>query len=156
MDEPTSGVDPQSREEILDLVRRLRDMGKSIIYTTHYMEEAEGLCDELGILEKGKLVALGTLDALLRNIDFPEIIELRGLSPQTDLSAINGLRGIGHVEYGDGLVRLFVNRAADYLEALQRILSGDKSAHLRITSIGLENLFLHLTGKKAHAGRKLE
>jgi ABC-2 type transport system ATP-binding protein len=156
MDEPTSGVDPQSREEILALVRSLRNDGKSIIYTTHYMEEAEGLCDELAILEKGKLVAIGTLDALLRDIDFPEIIELRGLSPHADFSPINGLRGIGHIEYGDGVVRLFVNRAVDYLEPLQKIVGRDKSAHLRVTPVSLENLFLHLTGRKAHAGRKLE
>jgi ABC-2 type transport system ATP-binding protein len=154
LDEPTSGVDPQSREEILTLVRSLRDDGKSIIYTTHYMEEAEGLCDELAIIEQGKLVAIGTLDVLLRDVDFPEIIELRGLSPQTDLSAISGLRGIGHVEHSDGVVRLFVNRAIDYLEPLQKIVSRNKSVHLRITSISLENYFLHMTGRKAHAGGK--
>jgi len=155
LDEPTSGVDPQSREEILDLVRNLRNQGKSIIYTTHYMEEAQGLCDELGILDHGKLVAIGTLDALLRNIDFSEIIELKGLSPQADLSAINDLQGIGHVEQGDGVVRLYVNRGADYLEPLQKILSRQESAYLRITPISLENLFLHLTGRKAHAGKKI-
>jgi ABC-2 type transport system ATP-binding protein len=155
LDEPTSGVDPQSREEILHLVRRLRDEGESIIYTTHYMEEAEGLCDELGILEAGKLVALGTLYDLLRNVDFPEIIELKGLSPQADLSAISGLRGIGHVEHSDGMVRLFVKRSVDLLEPLQKLVSRERSAHLRIAPISLENLFLHLTGRKAHAGRNI-
>jgi ABC-2 type transport system ATP-binding protein len=155
LDEPTSGVDPQSREEILDLVRNLRNDGKSIIYTTHYMEEAQGLCDELGILDHGKLVAIGTIDDLLRNVDFSEIIELKGLSPQADLSAISSLSGIGHVEHGNGVVRLFVNRGVDYLEPLQKIVSRDKSAHLSIAPISLENLFLHLTGRKAHAGRKI-
>jgi ABC-2 type transport system ATP-binding protein len=155
MDEPTSGVDPHSREEILHLVRTLRDQGKSILYTTHYMEEAQGLCDELGILDQGRLVALGTLDSLLGNIKFPEIIELKGLSPQTD-AAITDMRGIGHVEHGEAVVRLFVHRAADYLEPLQKILSRDKSAQLRIMPISLENLFLHLTGRKAHAGRTID
>jgi len=156
MDEPTSGVDPHSREEILHLVRSLRDQGKSILYTTHYMEEAQGLCDELGILDQGRLVALGTLDSLLGNIKFPEIIELKGLSPQTDASAITGMRGIGHVEHGDGVVRLFVHRAADYLEPIQKIVNRDKSAQLRIMPISLENLFLHLTGRKTHAGRTID
>jgi ABC-2 type transport system ATP-binding protein len=155
LDEPTSGVDPQSREDILNLVRNLRNEGKSIIYTTHYMEEAQGLCDELGILEQGKLVALGTLDDLLRNVDFPEIIELKGLSPQADLSAISSLRGIGHVEHRDGVVRLFVKRSVDLLEPLQTIVSRDRAVHLRIAPITLEDLFLHLTGRKAHAGRKI-
>jgi ABC-2 type transport system ATP-binding protein len=155
LDEPTSGVDPQSREEILELVRNLRNQGKSILYTTHYMEEAQDLCDELGILDHGKLVAIGTLDTLIHNVDFSEIIELKGLSPQADLSAISSLSGIGHVEQGDGVVRLYVNRGADYLEPLQKILSCEKSAYLRITPVTLENLFLHLTGRKAHAGRKI-
>ena len=65
LDEPTAGVDPQSRGEILQRVRSLRNEGMSILYTTHYMDEAEAVCDELGILENGKLVAIGTLDDLL-------------------------------------------------------------------------------------------
>src|SRR5579863_1930796 len=69
LDEPTAGVDPQSREEILNLVRRLRDDGNAVLYTTHYMEEAEALCDRLGVLNQGKLVAVGTLDALLREFE---------------------------------------------------------------------------------------
>ena len=156
LDEPTAGVDPHSREEILNLVRRLRNEGKSIVYTTHYMEEAEGLCDELGILDMGKLVAIGTLYDLLRNVDFPEIIELKGLSPQADISAISGSPGIGHVERSDGVVRLFVKRSVDFLEPLQKIVSRDRLVHLRIVPISLENLFLHLTGRKAHAGRKID
>jgi ABC-2 type transport system ATP-binding protein len=155
MDEPTSGVDPESREEILSLVRSLRNDGKSIIYTTHYMEEAQGLCDELSILEKGKIVAMGTLDAMLHKVDFSEIIELRGLSPHPDLSGITRLPGIGHIEHVDDMVRLFVNRAADYLDPLQKIMCRERSAELKITPVTLENLFLHLTGRKAHAGRKI-
>jgi ABC-2 type transport system ATP-binding protein len=155
LDEPTSGVDPESREEILALVRSLRNDGKSIIYTTHYMEEAQDLCDELAILEKGRFVAMGTLEALLSKVDFSEIIELRGLSPQADLSAISKLPGIGHIEHVDSMARLYVNRAADYLDPLQKIMSRERSAHLRITPVTLENLFLHLTGRKAHAGRKI-
>jgi ABC-2 type transport system ATP-binding protein len=155
LDEPTSGVDPESREEILSLVRNLRNDGKSIIYTTHYMEEAQDLCDELSILDKGKIVAIGTLDAMLRKVDFSEIIELRGLSPQADVSAISTLPGIGHIERVNGTVRLFVNRAADYLEPLQKTMSRERSAELKITPVTLENLFLHLTGRKAHAGRKI-
>jgi linearmycin/streptolysin S transport system ATP-binding protein len=145
LDEPTAGVDPQSREEILNLVRRLRDDGKAIVYTTHYMEEAEGLCDRLCILNKGKLVAVGTLDELLRNLDFLEVIELKGLSARADLGPIPALGGVCHVERRDGLVRLFVKRAADFLEPLQKIISREKCARLRIAPISLENLFLHLT-----------
>jgi ABC-2 type transport system ATP-binding protein len=147
LDEPTAGVDPQSREEILNLVRRIRDEGNAILYTTHYMDEAEGLCDRLGILNRGKLVAVGTLDELLRNLDFSEVIELKGLSPRTDLRA---LAGVCRIERGDGLVRLFVKRAADFLEPLQKIVGRDRSARIRIAPISLENLFLYLTGSGVH------
>ena len=123
LDEPTAGVDPQSREKILNLVRSLRDDGNAILYTTHYMDEAEGLCDRLGILNRGKLVAVGTLDALLRKLEFSEVIELKGLSARVDLRPIRALGGVCHVERGDGLVRLFVKRAADLLEPLQKIVS---------------------------------
>jgi ABC-2 type transport system ATP-binding protein len=146
LDEPTAGVDPQSREEILKLVRCLRDDGNAILYTTHHMDEAEGLCDRLCILNRGKLVAVGTLAALLRDLDFSEVIELKGLSHRSDLAAIRALPGICHVERGDGLMRLFVKRAADFLQPLQKIISRDKSVRLRIAPISLENLFLHLTG----------
>ena len=83
LDEPTAGVDPQSREHIFEIVRRLREAGTAIFYTTHNMEEAERLCNRLGIMSQGKLVAMGTLDALLANLECVEIIEVRGLPPET-------------------------------------------------------------------------
>jgi linearmycin/streptolysin S transport system ATP-binding protein len=149
LDEPTSGVDPQSREEILKLVRRLRDDGNAILYTTHYLEEAEDLCDRLGILNEGRLVAIGTMDALLRDLDFSEVIELNGISARTDLSPLRALGGVSRIERGSGKVRLFVKRAANFLEPIQKIVGRDKSVRLRIAPITLENLFLHLTGRGA-------
>ena len=139
LDEPTAGVDPQSREDILKLVRRLRDDGNAILYTTHYMEEAEGLCDRLCFLDRGKVVAVGSQDALLRDLEFSEVIELKGLSPRVDLASIRALGGVCEVERRDGLVRLFVRRAADLLGPLQRIISRDKAVRLRIAPISLEN-----------------
>jgi ABC-2 type transport system ATP-binding protein len=147
LDEPTAGVDPQSREEILSIVRRLRDEGSAIMYTTHYMEEAEELCDQLAILNQGKLVAVGTLDALRRNLDFSEVIELKGLSTRADLAPLDALGGVHHIERGNGLVRLFVRRAADLLGPLQKIVGRERLVRVRIAPVSLENLFLHLTGK---------
>jgi ABC-2 type transport system ATP-binding protein len=146
LDEPTAGVDPQSRDDILRLVRRLRDEGNAILYTTHYLEEAEGLCDRLCFLNQGEVVAVGTLDALLRHLEFSEVIELKGLSPRADLAALRALGGVCRVECADGLVRLFVKRAADLLGPLQRLTSRDKVVRLKIAPLRLENLFLHLTG----------
>jgi ABC-2 type transport system ATP-binding protein len=149
LDEPTAGVDPQSRQEILRLVRRLRDDGTAVLYTTHYMEEAEGLCDRIGILNRGKLAAVGTLDALLRNLDFSEVIELKGLPTRADLAPLRSLNGVRHIERGDGVVRVFVRRAADFLGPLQKLIARDKSVRLRIAPIGLEDLFLHFTATEA-------
>ena len=145
LDEPTAGVDPQSREEILTLIRRLRDDGNAILYSTQYMEEAEILCDRLAILNAGKLIAVGTLDALMHKLDFSEVIELKGLSGRVDLTPIRALGGICRVERGAGMVRLFVKHAADFLEPLQKIISRDKSVRLKIAPVSLENLFFHLT-----------
>ncbi len=149
LDEPTAGVDPQSREQILKIIAGLRDDGTAILYTTHYMEEAERLCDRLGILSEGKLIAVGTLDALLSGLEFAEIIELRGLTTGIDLAAIQALRGVSRIERGDGVVRLYVKRATDYLWPLQKIINRtNQNVRLKIAPLSLENLFLHLTGRE--------
>jgi ABC-2 type transport system ATP-binding protein len=147
LDEPTAGVDPQSREQILKIIGDLRDDGNAILYTTHYMEEAERLCDRLGILSEGKLVAVGTLESLLSGLEFAEIIEVRGLPAGVDLGGMQALGGVSRVERTDGVIRLYVKRAADYLWPLQKILNrSDQSVRIKIAPLSLENLFLHLTG----------
>jgi ABC-2 type transport system ATP-binding protein len=147
LDEPTAGVDPQSREQILKIIGRLRDDGNAILYTTHYMEEAERLCDRLGILSEGKLIAVGSLDELLSGTEFGEIIEVRGLPDGIDLAGMQALGGVSRIERGDGVVRLYVKRATDYLWPLQKIINrSDQNVRLKIAPLSLENLFLHLTG----------
>jgi ABC-2 type transport system ATP-binding protein len=155
LDEPTAGVDPQSRDQILKIVRRLRDNGNAILYTTHYMEEAEELCDRLGVLSEGKLIAVGTLEALLSGNEFAEIIEVAGLPAGIDLAALGALRGVCRVERFDGLLRLFVKRATDLLEPLQKLIRRSDQVRLKIAPLSLESLFLHLTGRKLGAGREL-
>jgi ABC-2 type transport system ATP-binding protein len=149
LDEPTAGVDPQSREEILKIIGGLRDDGNAILYTTHYMEEAERLCDRLGILNEGKLVAEGTLDTLLSGLEFAEVIEMRGLPAGIDLTGMQVLAGVSRVERAGGVVRLYVKRAADFLWPLQKIISrSGQNVRLKIAPLSLENLFLHLTGRE--------
>jgi|HubBroStandDraft_5_1064220.scaffolds.fasta_scaffold97322_2 ABC-2 type transport system ATP-binding protein len=151
LDEPTAGVDPQSREQILKIIGGLRDDGNAILYTTHYMEEAERLCDRLGILSEGKLVAAGTLDALISGLEFAELIELRGVPPGIDLAAMQALGGVGSIERGDGVVRLYVKRATEYLWPLQKIINrSDQNVRVKIAPLSLENLFLRLTGRELH------
>jgi ABC-2 type transport system ATP-binding protein len=155
LDEPTAGVDPRSRDQILKIVRHLRDSGNAILYTTHYMEEAEGLCDRVGILSEGKLIAVGTLDSLLSRQEFAEIIEMTGLPARIDLAAISSLRGVCRVERVDGSLRLFVKRAADLLGPLQKIIRRSDQVRLKITQLSLESLFLHLTGSEFRAGKEI-
>ena len=149
LDEPTAGVDPQSREQILKIIAGLRDDGNAILYTTHYMEEAERLCDRLGILSEGKLVAVGTLDELLSGTEFGEIIEVRGLPAAIDLAGMQALGGVSRIKRGDGIVRLYVKRATEYLWPLQKIINrSDKNVRIKIAPLSLEDLFLHLTGRE--------
>ncbi len=128
LDEPTAGVDPQSRSHILELVGRLRNAGAAILYTTHYMEEAQGLCDRLGIMDQGKMVAMGTLDALLAHSNCAEIIELHGVVPGTNLDALRSRPGLLRLENGNGLVRLHVKNATTFLEPLQQIINSSAQA----------------------------
>ena len=119
-------------------------------YTTHYMDEAEAVCNRLYILNRGKVVAVDTFDALVRKLGFSEVIEFKGVSARSDLSGIRALPGVCHVEHADGVVRMFVKRAADFLEPLQNILRRDNSLRLGIAPISLESLFLRLTGTETH------
>jgi ABC-2 type transport system ATP-binding protein len=149
LDEPTAGVDPQSRSHILELVGRLRAAGAAILYTTHYMEEAQELCDRLGIIDQGKMVAMGTLDALLANSNCAEIIELHGVAPGTNFDALRYRPGLLRMESIDGQVRMQVKNAASFLEPLQQIINRSrKPVHLKISPPSLERLFLELTGRE--------
>src|SRR5437773_470156 len=120
LDEPTAGVDPQSREHIFAIVRQLRAAGNAILYVTHYMEEAEGPCDRLGIMDRGKLIAVGTLDELLAHLGCAETIEVRGLPPGTDLGRLKAVEGACRMETSEGVTRLFVRNAAHFLAPLQQ------------------------------------
>lgn len=149
LDEPTVGVDPHSREKVFEIVRRLRDAGTAILYTTHYMEEAERLCDRLGIMDEGKIVAMGPLDVLLANMGCAEVIEVRGLPPSIDLSMLQGAAGVCRMESQNGTVRLFVASAARVLAPLHHAIGRyNDRVSVEIAPLSLENLFLQLTGKE--------
>jgi len=125
MDEPTAGVDPQSRNKLFDNVLELKDLGKTIIYTTHYMEEAQKLCDKVGVIDHGKLLALGTVDELLNQY---------GGDTQISISSDQGVKSFksGDVSH-------------DLLEALK---VSDKVYDISMTRPDLETVFLNLTGRQ--------
>jgi len=150
LDEPSVGVDPQSRVHIFDAVRELRAQGMTIIYTTHYLEEAEDLCDRIAIMDEGRVVALGTLGELLALSHAEEVIELRLAQPPQSLEAVEQLDGVLRVELAGNALRVFTAHAPRVLAKLcgaspvldQPILT------TKVTPITLEHVFIELTGKE--------
>jgi ABC-2 type transport system ATP-binding protein len=145
-DEPTVGVDPQSRNAIFEYLERLNRDGLTIIYSTHYMEEATRLCSRIGIIDHGKILALGTLDALLTKLPFEE--EIRFAASPATAPLATGLAGHGEFATADGVHRFRPN--PDYkLSAFYGLTESLGLPPRLFTSQRptLEALFLHLTGR---------
>ena len=124
LDEPTVAVDPQSRAHIFDAVRALRARGTTILYTTHYLEEAEDLCDRIAIMDEGRVVACGTLPELLALSHATEVIELRLLHPPETVAPLEAVDGVRKVEAVGNEVRIFTTpRAAGAAARLPRRLA---------------------------------
>jgi len=145
-DEPTVGVDPQSRNAIFEYLERLNREGLTIIYSTHYMEEATRLCSRIGIIDHGKLHALGTLDELLTRLPFEEEIRFPATPATTALAA--QLPAHGDFATADGVHR-FRPRAGYPLSAFYTLAEAHALPARLFTSQRptLEALFLHLTGR---------
>ncbi|HEY5079055.1 MAG TPA: ABC transporter ATP-binding protein [Opitutaceae bacterium] len=145
-DEPTVGVDPQSRNAIFDFLQDLNRGGLTVVYSTHYMEEATRLCSRIGIIDHGKLLAVGTIDELLARLPFEEEIRFPA-TPET--GALCGeLVASGEVATVDGVHR-FRPRAGFALSSFYRLTEGRSLAPRLFTSQRptLEALFLQLTGR---------
>ena len=144
LDEPTTGLDPQARRNFWTLVQRIQSAGTTIILTTHYMDEAQVLCDEIAIMDEGKIIANGAPDALLQSRYEGLIIEL----PIDDLA--DDLDGIEHVVYeSQGIVEIQSTDVSRSLEALAPHV--DNLNRVKIRQANLEDLFLDLTGHSLRA-----
>lgn len=150
MDEPTVGIDPQSRRHILDNVISLNREGMTVLYTTHYMEEAQELSDHIGIMDQGKIIAYGTHDELVKIVGELDRITLRiDKESGNVLSSWQATEGVHQVLAEDGTLTLLVE---DSNLVLPRLFEAANQAGVRITSLdiqepNLEAVFLHLTGK---------
>ena len=150
LDEPTVGVDPQSRNAILESVERLSGEGMAVLYTTHYMEEAERLCDRIGIVDLGELKAEGTRSELVALVGEHDRISLAGTG-DLDAAAKASMRlpDVRAASVQDGGIELIVDHARNVLPELLRA-SADAGAAIgsvEVTEPDLEAVFLHLTGK---------
>jgi ABC-2 type transport system ATP-binding protein len=150
MDEPTVGIDPQSRRNILDSVVTLKDQGMTVLYTTHYMEEAQELSDQIAIMDHGKLIACGAHESLVKLVGQQTRIDLTlDVEARRVLGAWRSVAGVTRVSAEDGLVSVL---ADDSNRVLPRLFESATRHSARITSVdirepNLEAVFLHLTGR---------
>jgi ABC-2 type transport system ATP-binding protein len=150
MDEPTVGIDPQSRRHILDNVKQLNRQGMTVLYTTHYMEEAAELSDHIAIMDKGKVIAFGTHAELIKLVGEQTRIDLTlNAESATILSAWQAVEGVSQIDATDGTVTVLVN---DSNRVLPNLFEAASKVGVRITSVdiqepNLEAVFLHLTGR---------
>ena len=148
LDEPTTGLDPAVRLTLWNRVRELRRAGTTVLLTTHYMEEAERLCDALVVMDQGRVVARGAPRALIREVLAPETLEVE-LPSGRHAAVLDRLNGVRALRSGAHLM-LYADDATALLEAVRRVESGAQLVAVRPTN--LEDVFLALTGTKLEAG----
>jgi ABC-2 type transport system ATP-binding protein len=152
MDEPTVGIDPQSRRAILDTVKDLNKQGMTVLYTTHYMEEAQELSDRVGIIDHGKLIALGTQNELTKQVGQTETLILHigeDEDPEALATAVRNVEGVQKADVTNNEVSIITTDAKDVLAS---VVSKANARGIKIRSIdirepNLEAVFLHLTGR---------
>lgn len=152
MDEPTVGIDPQSRNHILQSVKKLNEMGSTIIYTSHYMKEVEEICTRIAIMDRGKVIALGTCDELENMINDRDVVVVTISDPasRVDEKSIREIPGVENVDIGENTVKI---TSAREVTNLDRIIQYFIQNNFTIKSVesktpDLETVFLSLTGRK--------
>ncbi len=152
MDEPTVGIDPQSRRNILDSVKALNRQGMTVLYTTHYMEEAQELSQRVGIIDHGKLIALGTQQELTQMVGQMDTLRLHlpeGQEAGPFIAALQALPDVRQVTTADHQIVLIVPEAQEAIPPVfaQADRLGFKIRSVEIEEPNLEAVFLHLTGR---------
>ena len=151
LDEPTVGIDPQSRRKILDSVTDLNRQGMTVLYTTHYMEEAQEISDRIAIMDRGQIIARGTHEELVKIVGELDRVDLTlNIPPDGVADAWRKMEGVHQVRTDDGTVTLLVD---DSNLILPRLFESANQKGVRITSVeiqepNLEAVFLHLTGRE--------
>jgi len=152
LDEPTTGLDPQSRRQLWDLITEFKRLGRTIILTTHYMDEAEILCDRVAIVDHGKVIALGTPFQLIASLGAEHVVRF-GLAPETppiDEATLRSLDGVRVARAIAGEYELQVGALHQTVPALLAFLAARQLelAQLTTHSATLEDVFVSLTGRQ--------
>lgn len=150
LDEPTVGVDPQSRNAILEAVEGLSDEGMAVLYTTHYMEEAERLCDRVAIIDEGSVQAEGTRRALVALVGERDRVSVSGSGNlKSGAEAVADIAGVESSSSSDGRIDILADDASSILPAILTTISdrGGSISSVEVVEPNLEAVFLHLTGK---------
>jgi ABC-2 type transport system ATP-binding protein len=151
LDEPTTGLDPQSRRQLWDLILAYRGEGRTVLLTTHYMDEAERLCDRVGIVDHGKMIALGTPRELIATLGGEEVVEFAVAAP-LELGALQALPGVKAARRvpssNEGGWALTVDEVHVSIPALLQYLEGKPLTRLSTHHATLEDVFVSLTGRQ--------
>jgi len=146
LDEPTTGLDPQARRNTWDLIEAMRAEGKTVFLTTHYMEEAEHLCDRVAIIDQGRIIALDSPEALIKQHFQERAVVFE--AEDVDEEALKSLPGVTHVRHDGTEVTLYTTDAPATLAALVSRDEGEGLADLHVRRATLEDVFLKLTGRR--------
>jgi ABC-2 type transport system ATP-binding protein len=152
LDEPTTGLDPQARRNLWDLVREIHAEGRTVVLTTHYMEEAEALCDRIAIMDHGEILALDTPRALIASLNTPP--QISGLSSRPlPLSQLRDLPGVQDVRVDEDGFELRTTDPQGALGGLWTLAAscGAEISNLGVRGANLEDVFLSLTGRRLRA-----
>lgn len=150
LDEPTTGLDPQTRRQVWGYIKNLKEAGKTVLLTTHYMEEADILCDRIAIIDHGRIIARGTPDELKKMLDKNITIEIT-VNPEVMNNHIekdlNAMSGVIYVEMKSNRIRIGVDDDAIVEQVLRNLITKTKVSEINIIRPTLDDVFLHLTGR---------
>jgi ABC-2 type transport system ATP-binding protein len=149
LDEPTTGLDPQSRRQLWDLLEQFRRDGGTILITTHYMDEAAALCDRLAIVDKGKVIALGTPLELIRSLGAEHVLDFTVEGPALGIESLHGLAGVQSARETDTGYSITTSSTHQAVPALLALITstGGRLTLLNTHSATLEDVFMSLTGR---------
>jgi ABC-2 type transport system ATP-binding protein len=151
LDEPTTGLDPQARRQLWELIEEFKRAGRTIVLTTHYMDEAERLCERVAIMDHGKIIALGSPRELVASIGVEHVVEFSvdGAAPPLDVAELRALEGVRDARVENGAVRMQVTALHRAVPALlaELVRRDVRLTELRTHSATLEDVFVTLTGR---------